>query len=85
MILLEQSNLTQSKKSFASKSPSIWNLKPGPNAKCVLLDLLNLILNQTKGKLTLYPEIISIFELQIVPTLETLLSNKQVSSLIGLR
>jgi hypothetical protein len=32
-----------------------------------------------------FPEIISLFELYIVPTLDNMMQNKQVSSLIGLR
>ena len=76
MILIEQSNQSSHKKSLSFKVPTIWNLKPGQNAKCVLLDLLNLILNQTKGLMVNFPEIISLFELQIVPTLDTMMQNK---------
>lgn len=41
----------------------VWNLKPSFNAKCVMLDLTDLILHQTKGYLINFKGILSIFDL----------------------
>lgn len=53
----------------AQKKSTVWNLKPSQNAKCVMLDLINLVIQQTKGFLCHFKGILSVFELQIVPTL----------------
>lgn len=62
-----------------------WNFKPSQFAKCVVLDMLNLCLTMTHETLRFFPEVASIFELQIVPTLEQLMLAKQVSSILGVR
>jgi hypothetical protein len=41
-----------------------------------VLDLTNLVITQTKGFLGQFPPIVSIFELQIVPTLQVMLQTK---------
>jgi hypothetical protein len=45
--------------------------------------MLNLCLIMTSETLRFFPDIASIFELQIVPTLEQLMQSKQVNSIIG--
>ena len=54
-------------------------------SKCVVLDLINLCLSVTNEVFRYMPDIQSIFELQLAPTLEPLLISKQVNSGFGMR
>lgn len=42
LMLFEQS--TNPLKKPVGQKPTVWNLKPSQNAKCVMLDLTNLVL-----------------------------------------
>ena len=63
----------------------MWNFKSSQFSKCVVLDLINLCLTVTNEVFRFMPDILGIFELQIVPTIEPLLHSKQTNSVIGMR
>jgi len=58
----------------------VWNFRPTQSTKCALLDILCLILNQTKSLFIYFPKISKIFEKQIVPTLNQMLKNLQLNA-----
>ena len=62
------------KSSPNQSSAQAWNFKPSIFSKSVVLDLLNLCLTTTNEVFRFVPDILSIFELQIAPTLEPLLN-----------
>ena len=72
-------------KNLKKSQPMALNFKQSQFSKCVVLDMLNQSLTMTSESLRFFPDIASIFELQIVPTLEQLMLSKQVNSLLGVR
>ena len=68
-----------------SSSEQSLNFKSSPYSRCVVLDLINLCLTMTNEVFRFFPEINSIFELQIAPTIEPLLHQKTTESSFGMR
>lgn len=60
----------------ATASEQALNFKSSTYSKSIVLDLINLSLTMTNEVLRFLPEVVSIFELQIAPTIEPLLHNR---------
>jgi len=58
----------------------VWNFRPTQSTKCALLDIVCLVLNQTKSLFIYFPRISKIFEKQIVPTLNQMVKNLQLNA-----
>ena len=66
-------------------STEALSFKSSAYSRCVVLDLINLCLTMTNELFRFFPEILSILELQIAPTIEPLLQQKLPQSSIGMR
>ena len=69
----------------AAASEQALNFKSSAYSRCVVLDLINLCLTMTNELFRFFPEVLSILELQIAPTIEPLLQQKAAQSGIGMR
>ena len=58
----------------------VWNFRPTQSTKCALLDIVCLVLNQTKSLFIYFPRISKIFEKQIVPTLNQMVKEIQLNA-----
>ena len=87
VLMFEQRSAGTSKRSSASQysSEQTLNFKSSAYSCCVVLDLINLCLTMTNEVFRFFPEINSIFELQIAPTIEPLLHQKTPQSSLGMR
>lgn len=65
--------------SAAASSEGALNFKPSTYSNSIVLDLINLCLTMTNETFRFFPEIVSIFELQMAPTIEPLLEHKSSS------
>ena len=64
----------------------VLKFKSSSFSKCVVLDALNYCLTSTHELIRFFPELLSIFELQLCPTIEPMLVSKQLGhSALGMR
>ena len=57
----------------------VWNFRPTQSTKCALLDIVCLVLNQTRSLFVYFPKIGKIFENQIMPTLNQMVKDVQLN------
>ena len=69
LFIQEQGNSNLKTVMGTISSQHIWNFKPCLLSTCCVLDILDLVMSQTKSVLIGFPRITGIFEKQIVPTL----------------